>query len=49
MQIVKGRKPRSENNEGPNLEERKRIPVWLTEHLLREGEMGEVGAGGPML
>lgn len=43
MQIMKGRKPRSENNEGPNLEERKRIPVWLTEHLLREGEMGEGG------
>lgn len=50
MQIMKGRKPRSENNEGPNLEERKRIPVWLTEHLLRAGEMGEVGGwGSPML
>lgn len=51
MQIMKGKKPQSENNEGPNLEERKRIPVWLTEHLLsrRNGGGGGVGGAGGVI
>lgn len=43
---MEGRKPQLENNEGPNLEERKRIPVRLTEHLLRAGETVVLLVGG---